>query len=103
MPLPLHELPLGCRTYLEASVVPLLHQGMVELVAEVERQRLAEAAAVGLEDGMYLPRDWLPFSPFRYAWGTKAVLQSRFASPSPSVSNCLHRRPMHYAGGLPSG
>lgn len=32
----------------------------------MEEQRLSEAAGVGLEDGMYLPKGWKPFLPYRY-------------------------------------
>ncbi len=51
--------------------MPLLHRGLLELVSEVEKQRLVEASGVAWEDGLYLPRDWQPFSPFR--WGSMDV------------------------------
>ena len=65
-------LTTGCRSYLRDSVIPTLEQGLEELVAEMEGQRLSEAAGVGLEDGQFLPKGWRPFSPLRCVYGPDA-------------------------------
>ncbi|GAX77632.1 hypothetical protein CEUSTIGMA_g5075.t1 [Chlamydomonas eustigma] len=58
--------PPGSRAYLEEEVVPTLHRGLLELTAEVERQRIIEASGVAWEEGKYLPQGWRPFSPLRW-------------------------------------
>lgn len=57
--------PSGCRAYLSGGVVPLLRQGMYEMVAQLERDRIKLCKGDEWTDDGYLPPNWMPFSPFR--------------------------------------
>jgi hypothetical protein len=61
--------PSGGREFLQASVIPLLKQGMLELVSELEADRVGLASEAAWEEDGYLPPNWQPFSHFR--WGER--------------------------------
>ena len=61
----MRTLRADCRAYLTAQVVPSLRQGLLELVAAVERQRIELAAGAQWDEDGFLPPHWAPFSPLR--------------------------------------
>lgn len=61
-----YEHPKGCSDYLDQTVVPILTEGLHELLREIQKDRVRLAGGAAEDIDGFLKSDWKPFSPLRW-------------------------------------